>query len=89
MMTRTIPGEAKERSKDTQPQGPKKRERASLSRGRKLSHPGPPNVNNIQIVRSNSNIRFRILTCCLKNWCQKTRIYDLSIVYCEKNEHTP
>ncbi len=34
-------GEAKERPKDAHPEGPKKRERDSLSCGRKLFHPRP------------------------------------------------
>jgi hypothetical protein len=49
-------GKAKERSKDVQPAGPKKKKkRVSPSRGRKLSHSQPSNVSCMQIMRSNSN----------------------------------
>jgi hypothetical protein len=67
MMARTIPREAKERSKEALTEGPKKRERASFYHGRKLSHPWPLNVNNMQIVRSNNNGRFRTSITCQHN----------------------
>ncbi len=52
-------GEKNKRPKDTQLVGTKKKERASPSRGRKLSHPQPSNVAYMQIMKFNSNGRSR------------------------------
>jgi hypothetical protein len=59
-ITWKIKGKARERPKDTQPTRTKEgKERASMFRGRKLFHHSSFNVTCMQIVRFNSNKRYK------------------------------